>query len=115
MSEPQSVRNLTVLTRRAGISRADFRRHWLDVHAPMVAELPHVLSYSQHHVESSTTRSGFATRDYEIDGFVDFRFDSADGMQKAFESDLGRSIMSDAQQFIESMRVYTVTEHPIVG
>jgi uncharacterized protein (TIGR02118 family) len=108
------VRNLTVLTRRADLTPAEFNRHWREVHAPMVAELPGVLRYSQHHVLDSATRAGYPTQDYEIDGMVDFRFANEEAMTSAFDSDLGRALMDDAKHFIARMCVYTVEEHVVV-
>jgi uncharacterized protein (TIGR02118 family) len=108
------VRNLTVLTRRATVTPDEFRRHWLEVHAPLVRQLPHIRRYAQNHVVASGTRTGYPTSDYGIDGVVEFVFDSLEGAELAFESDLGRRVMDDARDFIEQMRVYTVEEHVII-
>ncbi len=113
-SDSGPVHNLTVLTRRPDLSPAEFRRHWREVHGPMVAELPNVLRYSQHHVLDSATRAGYPTRDYEIDGVVDLTFASNQAMQAAFDGDLGRELMADAHNFVARMCVYTVQEHVVI-
>lgn len=109
------VRNLTVLTRKEGTTPEQFREHWLEVHAPLARRaLPHALRYVQNHVMSSGTRVGYPTHDYEIDGIVEFVFESREGMAEDFASPLGQELMEDATRFIGRMRVYEVVGHVIV-
>lgn len=108
------VRNLTVLTRRPELSRAEFSRYWREVHGPMIQTLPGIRRYSQHHVVAEGTRAGHPTHDYGIDGFVDFLFDDPAAMGAAFDSERGRTVMADAANFVEHMRVYTVEERVLV-
>lgn len=109
------VRNLTVLTRKEGTTPEQFRQHWLDVHGPLARRaLPHALKYVQNRVMSSGTRVGYPTHDYEIDGFVEFVFESREGMAEDFASPLGQELMEDATRFIGRMRIYEVVGHVIV-
>jgi uncharacterized protein (TIGR02118 family) len=108
------VRNLTVLTRKPTLTREEFSQYWRDVHGPLVRQLPHVRRYSQNHVLESGSRTGYATGDYEIDGIVDFLFDSPADAERAFAGEPGRRAMADAANFIERMCVFTVEEHVIV-
>jgi uncharacterized protein (TIGR02118 family) len=108
------VRNLTMLRRKPGLTIEDFQRHWLDVHAPLVRELPGIRRYAQNHVIAGATRSGFPTIELGIDGIVELVFESAESMRRAFDSDAGQRAMADASNFIDAMRVYSVEEHMIV-
>ena len=109
-----TVRNLTVLTRKPTLSRAEFSRYWAETHGPLVEQLPGIARYSQNHVVAAGTRTGYPTADYEIDGIVDFVFDSQEAATAAFESELGQRIMRDASTFIERMCVYTIEERVVV-
>lgn len=86
------VRNLTVLTRKEGTTPEQFRQHWLDLHGPLARRaLPHALKYVQNRVMSSGTRVGYPTHDYEIDGIVEFVFESREGMPRTSPVPWGRS------------------------
>jgi len=68
----------------------------------------------QNHLMSSGTRVGYPTHDYEIDGMVEFVFESRAGMAEDFASPLDQELMEDAARVIGRMRVYEVVGHVIV-
>ena len=39
------VKLMYILTPKAGMSRGDFQRYWLEVHAPIVRKIPHLKRY----------------------------------------------------------------------
>jgi uncharacterized protein (TIGR02118 family) len=109
------IRQLTLLQRKSGISRSEFQRYWSEVHAPLVRQLPHIISYTQHHVTATCARQDHPAPDVEVDGIVEFVFDDADGAQNAFSGALGRYVLEDAENFISAMVVLTVTSIPVVS
>jgi uncharacterized protein (TIGR02118 family) len=109
------IKQLTLLQRKEGLSQEEFQRYWRNVHAPLVRELPYVLSYTQHHVTASSPRSGYAAPQVAVDGVVEFVFESAEGARKAFEGPEGRAALDDAENFISAMLVLSVTSHPVIG
>ena len=44
------VKVLVVLQKKEGMTRAEFRRYWRDVHGPIGARMPGVRRYVQNHV-----------------------------------------------------------------
>jgi uncharacterized protein (TIGR02118 family) len=109
------IRQLTLLQRKPGISRSEFQRYWSEVHAPLVRQLPHIISYTQHRVTASSARENYPAPDVEIDGVVEFVFDDADGARLAFSGELGKCVLEDAENFISAMVVLTVTSIPIIS
>lgn len=108
------VRQLTLLQRKPGISRNEFQRYWSEVHAPLVRQLPHIISYTQHHVTAASARQNYPAPDVEVDGIVEFVFDGADGARKAFSGAMGDHVLNDAENFISAMVVLTVTSFPVI-
>jgi uncharacterized protein (TIGR02118 family) len=108
------IRQLTLLQRKSGISRSEFQRYWSEVHALLVRQLPHIISYTQHHVTASSARQNYPAPDFEVDGIVEFVFDDADGPRKAFSGELGEYVLEDAENFISAMVVLTVTSIPVI-
>lgn len=66
---------VSLMRRRDDISLAAFRRHWLDVHGPLVCGFPALRRYVQHHVVASPAMNTLA-RDMRIDGFPILWFDN---------------------------------------
>jgi hypothetical protein len=60
---------ISLMRRRDDVTLAAFRRHWLDVHGPLVCGFPGLRSYVQYHVISSSAGNAIA-RDMRIDGFL---------------------------------------------
>jgi uncharacterized protein (TIGR02118 family) len=83
-----------------------------EVHAPLVRQLPHIISYTQHHVTAASTRQNYPAPD--VDGIVEFVFDNADGARNAFSGELGKQVLEDAENFISAMVVLTVTSIPVI-
>ncbi len=66
---------ISLMRRREDVTLATFRRHWLDVHGPLVCRFPALRHYVQHHVIASPAMNATA-REMRIDGFPILRFDN---------------------------------------
>lgn len=66
---------ISMIRRLDGISLGGFRRHWLDVHGPLVCTFGGLRSYMQCHVIDSPAMNRRA-RDARIDGFPILFFDN---------------------------------------
>ena len=51
------IKSFSLLKRRAGLSREEFVRHWLDVHVPMSQDVPGLRGYSVSTIVSDQSRS----------------------------------------------------------
>jgi uncharacterized protein (TIGR02118 family) len=90
---------ISLMRRRDDVSLSDFRRHWLDVHGPLVCGFPGLRSYVQDHViESSTTNA--PARDMRIDGFPILWFDNDDDRLRAHRSAEMAACNVDSRLFI---------------
>lgn len=66
---------ISLMRRQEGHGLNRFRRHWLDVHGPLVCAFPHLRRYVQCHViESPATND--AARAMRVDGFPILYFDN---------------------------------------
>lgn len=59
---------ISLMRRQDGNTLNHFRRHWLDVHGPLVCAFPHLRRYVQCHVIDSPATNA-AGREMQIDGF----------------------------------------------
>ena len=66
---------ISLMRQRDDVTLAAFRRHWLDVHGPLVCAFPALRRYVQDHVIASPAMNARA-RDMRIDGFPILWFDN---------------------------------------
>jgi uncharacterized protein (TIGR02118 family) len=66
---------ISLMRRQEGADLNRFRRHWLDVHGPLVCAFPHLRQYVQCHVVESAAAND-AARAMRVDGFPILYFDS---------------------------------------
>jgi hypothetical protein len=62
---------VSLLTRKAGLSREEFVRHWLEVHAPLAYAAPGLRRYVQSPMVGERTRPDIPTTDVEVDGIAE--------------------------------------------
>lgn len=105
MNKP--VRTVAILGRKPGMSFEDFDRYWLDVHAPLAAQLPGVLRYVQRHVEAPSAEFG-------VDGFAFIDYESAEAMAAAWAGPAGQRALADVTNFLGRHEVVVIADHVIV-
>jgi uncharacterized protein (TIGR02118 family) len=113
MTSP-TIRNFTLLTKRADLTTEQFRAYWREVHAPIAARLPGLISYTQHHVTDSGERATFPAPDRNIDGIVEMTFESREAMDDALSGPVGLALVEDAANFMAQMRMYVVEDFVVV-
>ena len=90
---------ISLMQRRQDITLAMFRRHWLDVHGPLVCGFPALRHYVQDHVIASPATNAPA-HDMRIDGFPILWFDSDSDRQRAHVSPEMAACNVDSRSFI---------------
>ena len=87
------------MRRRSDVTLAAFRRHWLDVHGPLVCAFPGLRHYVQDHVICSDAMNAPA-RDMLIDGFPILTFDNDADRLRAHQSPEMAACNVDSRLFI---------------
>ena len=95
---------IILLSRRDDMSAEEFRSWWLDEHAPIAAQLPHLRRVTFNLVADSV----------EIDGVSELWFDSEADFEAAYSSPIGQSVAADSLAHLRTRRRLIVTEHLIV-
>jgi uncharacterized protein (TIGR02118 family) len=90
---------ISLMRRRDDVTLATFRRHWLDVHGPLVCGFPGLRSYVQDHVIQSDAMNA-PGRDMRIDGFPILWFDNDDDRLRAHRSPEMAACNVDSRSFI---------------
>ncbi len=80
------------LVRREDMSREDFRRWWIDEHAPLARTLPGV----------RRIRFNVLDDDAPFDGIAELWFDSAEDAEAAYATDIGKAVAADSLAHVAS-------------
>ncbi len=96
-------------------SAEDFRRHWLNHHGALAAQLPGLRRYEQNHVIDHAQRGiSYERGSEQLDGFSMLWFDSNEAMRAAMETDAGRALVADENHFIGNLRIVTVDQVEVI-
>jgi len=90
---------ISLMRQRDDVTLATFRRHWLDVHGPLVCVFPGLRHYVQLHVIASPAMNLLA-RDMRIEGFPILFFDHEEDRLRAHQSPEMAACNIDSRSFI---------------
>jgi len=90
---------ISLMRRRDDVTLARFRRHWLDVHGPLVCKFAGLRHYVQDHVIESPAMNA-AARAMRIDGFPILWFDNDTDRLRAHGSPEMAACNVDSRMFI---------------
>ena len=90
---PTMVKAVYMLARRPGLSAAEFRAHWVEVHAALGSRLPGLRRY----VLNPGIADAERVRPSTHDGFAELWFDDLAALQAATSSEAWAALQSDAR------------------
>jgi uncharacterized protein (TIGR02118 family) len=108
------IKSIGLLTRKDGLTREDFVKHWLEVHAPLAHAVPGVRRYVQSHIVAERTRPDIPTTDVEIDGIAELWYDDRAAMERANASPEAKRLHADGALFIGRIKSFIVEEKVII-
>ena len=100
------------VTRKEGMSREDFSRHWAEVHGPLTVNTPELSRYIRRYVQNHVISSPISRNSrLEYDGVADLWFDSVEDATRFFAEPAYQAVLRpDTEKFIatgKSMRLVT--------
>ncbi|MGG7565511.1 EthD family reductase [Rhodovulum sp. DZ06] len=105
------VTRLTLLRRKRGMSVAEFRHEWLEVHAAMVRDWPDVPGYAQNVVVDRWHGGREESAPYDavpVDGIVAFRFRDEATAARLYASEIVARTQVHAKSFLEEITPFFV-------
>ena len=85
------VKRFVILRRKPGMSTDEFRRHWREVHGPLIARLPGLIKYVQYHVRSEALDDTEAA----VDGLAELWFESEEAQKRAYATAEYEAVVED--------------------
>ena len=107
------VKLIYMITRKEGLSVAEFQTHWRETHAPIAAAIPGVRRYVQCHTLPELYDSDQTPR---YDGAAELWFDDHASMLKAFGTEETAAAREDELKFIDHSKSFMIVteEKPII-
>jgi uncharacterized protein (TIGR02118 family) len=101
-----ALKVMVVVSRKPGISREEFVRHWRELHPAFVRALPGVRGYRQNLAIEHRT-------EWPFDGIAELRFDSLKDIAVAFDGEAAKALFEHEHEFIGKMEWSIVEEAEI--
>ena len=108
------IKILGLLTRKDGISHAEFERHWFDVHGPLALAVPGIRRYVQSHITGTRSRPDIPETEVEVDGIAELWYDDMESFQRAAASPEMKALTDDGALFIGKIKTYVIEERQII-
>jgi uncharacterized protein (TIGR02118 family) len=105
---------ISLMRQRDDVTLTTFRRHWLDVHGPLVCKFPGLQRYVQHHVIASPAMNLLA-RDMQIEGFPILFFDNDEARLRAHQSPEMGACNVDSRSFIGAVSRVICEPHIVLS
>ncbi|HZP35423.1 MAG TPA: EthD domain-containing protein [Methylomirabilota bacterium] len=109
------IKRISLLARKEGMTREQFTRHWLEVHAPLARSVPGLERYVQSHILEEFERADIPTVPGQIDGIAELWFEDRTSMERALASPEMAALHADGRLFIGANRTFVVEEKTIIG
>lgn len=97
-----------VLRRRPDLTPEEFHEYWKTTHGPLVAKLPGLVRYTQHHV-TSIPREEYTQDELPIDGIVETWWESQEALAYVQQSPELQTVMADEARFMGRSNRYVHT------
>ena len=102
------IKVIAVLHKRAEMSRQEFVRYWLEVHARLAEGMEGVRRYV-----INPTLEAFAMGEPSFDGVAELWFDDASAARRAFGSPVGIATTQDVAKFAQPEKTQIVIAEEI--
>ncbi|WP_315833713.1 EthD family reductase [Bradyrhizobium prioriisuperbiae] len=111
-----TIKRMSILERKHGLTPDDFRHEWLDKHAAMVAKFPAIAGYSQNLVTQRGATPGIDSDDGDLaaDGIVEMWFRNTEDLTAAFRSPAAEVSQRHALDFLQNITTFLVDVHVVV-
>jgi len=111
------IKQTALLTRKAGMSREEFLRVWVDEHAPapMALGVPGLRRYVLQLIVDEPTRPDIPSTGVSADGIAELWFDDEAQMKQVLASPEMRALRAHGATFIGGIKMFLTHEKVIIG
>src|SRR5260221_13230628 len=109
------IKTISLLTRKDGLTHAQFMKHWVEIHAPLAHAVPGLRRYVQSHITGERRRADIPASGFDIDGVAELWYDDQAAFDRAMASPEAKRLHDDGALFIGRIKTMIVEEKEIVA
>ncbi|HZT50111.1 MAG TPA: EthD domain-containing protein [Hyphomicrobiaceae bacterium] len=109
------IKSLSLLTRKSGLSREEFRRVWEGEHAPLVKAVPQVRRYVLSFVLDEPTRPDVPTQAMNVDAVAELWYDDMAALNAAAASPQMQAVQANGALYLGAIKTFITEEVGIIG
>ncbi len=108
------IKSVSLLTRKAGMSRGEFRRVWEGEHAPMVKAVPEVRRYVLTFVLDEPTKANAPIQAMQVDAMAELWYDDRDAMQRAAARPEMQAVLANGSKYLGMIKSFVTEEVEVI-
>jgi len=109
------IKGVSLRTRRSSLSLAEFRRIWLDEHAPLVNAVKQVRRYALAFVVDEPIRPDVPTQAMRVDAIAELCYEDRAQLAAAAASEEMRAVLANGAQHLAAIKTFITEEVAIIG
>jgi len=108
------IKSLSLLTRKPSMTVEQFRKVWLEEHAPMVHAVPGVRRYVLSFPLAEPTRPDVPTSDVKCDAIAELWYDDLASLKKVAASAEMKKVTDNGGRYLGSIKTFVMEEVGII-
>lgn len=109
------IKSLSILTRKPSLTHAEFRKVWLDDHAPMVRAIPEVRKYVLSFVLDQPSKAYVPIHGIEVDAIAELWYASREDLARAGARPEMAAILENGAKYLGHIKTVITEEVDIIG
>lgn len=108
------IKSLSLLTRKAGMSKEEFRKVWESEHAPMVRTVPGVRKYVLSFVLEEPTTANAPIQPMQVDAMAELWYDDMAALRRAQASPELKAVLANGTKYLGAIKSFVTEEVEII-
>lgn len=108
------IKRMTLLVRKSGLSKQDFKAYWREKHASIVLQMPCVAGYNQNPVLRENSKDFGRRPTFQLDGLVELWFKDEVAQSTAFSHPAAQLLPVDEPNFIRGITILSIHERRLI-
>ena len=108
------IKSLSLLTRKAGMTKEEFRKVWEAEHAPMVRTVPGVRKYVLTFVLEEPTTANAPIQAMNVDAVAELWYDDMAALRRAQASPELKAVLANGTKYLGAIKSFITEEVEVI-
>ena len=108
------IKSLSLLTRKSGMSKEEFRRIWEAEHAPMVRAVPGVRKYVLSFVIDEPATANAPIQAMTVDAMAELWYDDVAALKHAATTPELKAVLANGAKYLGAIKTFITEEVEII-